>query len=126
MSIGQRIVIARDAIGWKQNRLAIELEQRGIMTQQALSQLEKGVVRTSRKLPELCDVLGVHLKWLRSGEGPMWIGETVTPNLPATLMPLIARLQQLDERKKLSPDLVRALLAVADLADSPTSSARGG
>ncbi|GAB3249071.1 helix-turn-helix domain-containing protein [Chitinimonas naiadis] len=123
MSIGQRIITARTAIGWSQKQLATELEQRGIMTQQNLSLLEIGKVRTTTKLPQICDLLGIYLQWARTGDGAMWVGETVTPALPVRLMPLIAKLQQLDEDQKLSPELVRALLAVADLACPPTSSA---
>ena len=116
MNIGYRIVAARTALGWKQRQLAELLEARNVMTQQTLSALETGKAKGTTKVLELAEALGVNPQWLQTGEGPMWLADASGQEIPSALVPLFIRLAELDRQQRLTPELVAALMAVAELA----------
>jgi transcriptional regulator with XRE-family HTH domain len=65
-TIGQRLKSARLAREWTQGQLA---QQSGVK-QSTISKLEAGKMHRGTQLLQLADALGVHLRWLDSGEGP--------------------------------------------------------
>jgi len=67
-SIGDRVKIARLAMGWNQPELARETH----ISKQAISQIETGTTKnpTPENLLKIADATGFELRWLISGEGP--------------------------------------------------------
>jgi transcriptional regulator with XRE-family HTH domain len=75
MTVGERIVEARNDKGWSRKRLA---EAAG-MPYPTLSGLEAGDQKTSTALPMLASVLDVHALWLAEGKGPKRFGDSSQP-----------------------------------------------
>lgn len=118
MTIGKRIIAARQARGWTQKTLATLLESCNVMSQQSLSALETGHTQSTRHLWELAALLGVSPRWLGTGEGDMQDQNTLAmmPLPPASdqLLPLLARLYEMDKAGELPAPVVEGLLRLLD------------
>ncbi|WP_293937628.1 helix-turn-helix domain-containing protein [Iodobacter sp.] len=118
MKIGSRIIQAREALGWQQKTLARMLEDKNIMTQQTLSDLEKGKNSSSRKTFELATMLGVNPYWLATGEGEM--KGNATSGIwqhSDRLAPLLARLDLLDKHDQLPTAMIEGMMRLLDVVD---------
>lgn len=114
MTIGARIIQARTARGWKQTTLAAILEDRGIMTQQSLSRLERGEANSTSKAFELAQVLGVRGAWLATGQGEMLSDGVHDDGLAVhkisdRLAALVAKLDRLDKAGQLPVEFLAGM-----------------
>lgn len=69
MNIGERIAIARKHAKLTQPGLAEKLN--GLMTQQNISLLERGVVKGTEYIVQIAMACGVRPEWLATGQGEM-------------------------------------------------------
>lgn len=126
MTLGKRIIEARQARGWTQKTLADTLGRCSVMSQQALSQLESGKTHSTRYLWELAALLGVSPRWLGTGEGTMQDDDAKSrmPLPPAsdTLQPLLAKLYELDRAGELPAPVVEGLIRLLDGVKSTNTS----
>lgn len=115
MTIGSRIIRAREARGWNQKTLATLLEMQGVMSQQALSELERDLSQRTYKVFELAAVLGVNARWLATGDGDMDAKEeNLLSQTSDRLAPLILRLQEMDRAGQLPDPVIEGLLRLLD------------
>ena len=75
MTVGSRIVEAREAKGWKRPKLA---EEAGV-PYPTLAGLENGDQQTSSWIPAIAAATGVNALWLASGKGSMHEPATSVP-----------------------------------------------
>lgn len=122
MTIGNRIIEARTALGWKQKTLAEILEARGIMTQQTLSRLERGEAHGTTRIVEIAHVLGVRSDWLATGLGQMQSMDEESQGLALhhindRLAALVSRLDGLDRAEPLPENFIKGLASLLDVIE---------
>jgi transcriptional regulator with XRE-family HTH domain len=72
MNLGERIALARKHAKLTQPALAEKLN--GLMTQQNISLLERGVIKGTEYIVQIAMVCGVRPEWLATGQGEMTDG----------------------------------------------------
>ena len=75
-TLAERLVFARDAKGWKN----AELQRRaGLKSPSTITEIIKHARTKSPQLPQIAEALGVEVKWLQTGKGPMRRAEAAAP-----------------------------------------------
>lgn len=79
MMVGDRIRALREAKDWSQGDLAKAVRRLGgQLSQQNAANIENGIVKRPKALPEIAQALGTTELYLRDGRGPKIVGEPIT------------------------------------------------